>query len=107
MPNGHDKNWVRLCITLAGFRARYGRWPSRVRLPRACLADLRDDLLTKEDFAKITERLTLVPDERALVAEDDQGASFTYGETFSRPNRAASAREWLDVQPRAHESDRP
>jgi len=28
MPNGDDKNWVRLCAALDGFFGRYGRWPT-------------------------------------------------------------------------------
>ena len=30
MPNGADKNFVRLCAALNGFRLRYGKWPTRV-----------------------------------------------------------------------------
>ena len=33
MPNGDDKNWVRNCSAIDGFRARYNHWPSSVRLP--------------------------------------------------------------------------
>ena len=66
---------------------------------QACLANLRDDLFTKEDFAKITEKLRLVIYERAIVAEDDQGATFTYGEDFSYEKHPPSAEEWLGVQP--------
>ncbi|HEY0793169.1 MAG TPA: hypothetical protein VGD78_19045 [Chthoniobacterales bacterium] len=87
MPNGHDKNWVRLCVTINGFRMRYGRWPSRVRMPEGCIADLRDRLFTGPEFEKITAKITLIPDEQSIVAEDDSGASFAYGE--QRPGAGA------------------
>jgi hypothetical protein len=91
MPNGHDKNWIRLCITIDGFRMRHGGWPNRVFMPEVCIADLRDNLFTVRDFAKITAKITLVPDERSIFAEDDSGASFTYGE------ECPSAAGWLGV----------
>jgi hypothetical protein len=31
MPNGIDKNWMRMCAAINGFRARYQRWLVRVR----------------------------------------------------------------------------
>src|SRR5262249_16177409 len=49
MPNGHDKNWVRLCAAIDGFRVRYGHWPMRVRIFPISLADIRDHLFTPED----------------------------------------------------------
>ena len=91
MPNGHDKNWVRLCAIIDGFRMRHGRWPTRVRMPEGCIADLRDRVFTRRDFEKITAKVTLIPDEHSMAAEDDRGASFAYGE--KRPG----ARAWLGV----------
>lgn len=93
MPNGHDKNWIRLCITIDGFRMRHGHWPNRVCMPEVCIADLQDRLFTARDFAKITAKITLVPEERSIVAEDDSGASFIYGE------ECPSAAGWLGVDP--------
>jgi hypothetical protein len=62
-------------------------------MPEDCIADLRDRLFTVRDFAKITAKITLVPDERSIVAEDDSGASFSYDE------EAPSAAGWLGVDP--------
>jgi hypothetical protein len=76
-----------------------------VRLPQACLDDLRNDLFTEKDFAKITAKVALVPDERAMIAEGDCGASFTYGEDFRYQGEPPSADEWLGVRPIPDEFD--
>jgi hypothetical protein len=91
MPNGDDKNWCRLCVTIDGFRSRHGRWPSHVRLPQICIGDLRR-LFSPEDFAKINRKVLLIADERLVfVAEDDTGLRFAYGE------EPPSAEVWLGV----------
>jgi len=102
MTNGHDKNWIRLCGAIDGFRVRYGRWPQRVRLFPVAIRDLREHIFSPEDFAKITTRIELVPDEDApLIAEDDTGASYNYGkEGFPKENPTPRAAEWLNVTPR-------
>ena len=38
MPNGEDRNWVRLCIAVNGFRARYQKWSETARSPLAVMA---------------------------------------------------------------------
>ena len=58
MPNGIDKNWMRMCAAVNGFRARYQRWPVRVRLPVNAISGL----FTPKSLAKIEEKLTLVED---------------------------------------------
>lgn len=101
MPNGHDKNWVRLCAAVDGFHARYGRWPTRVRLFPECLADIRDDLFTPEDYASITAKVALVPDKASMIAEDESGASYNYGaEGFRETSPGPSAYEWFGVSPK-------
>jgi hypothetical protein len=100
MPNGHDKNWMRLCGALDGFRSRYGRWPTRVRMHEGTLRDL-DSLFTKEDLARIRERLALVPDEASIIAEDDSGAQYNYGqEGFPKRGPDIRAADWLGVSPK-------
>jgi hypothetical protein len=104
MPNGHDKNWVRLCAAIDGFRIRYGRWPTRVRIFPASLADIRDHLFTPDAYAQILAKVALVADEAAMVAEDDQGGSYSYGqEGFPSERPAPRAAEWLGVRPRPEE----
>ncbi len=31
MPKGNDRNWLRFCAAIDGFRCVFGRWPVRVR----------------------------------------------------------------------------
>jgi hypothetical protein len=101
MPNGHDKNYIRLCAAIDGFRTRYGRWPARVRIFPAALANLRDDVFTAVDFARITAKVALVPDDAPMIAEDDTGASYDYGrEGFPLNRPTPCAAEWLGVTPK-------
>jgi len=101
MPNGHDRSWVRLCGAVDGFRVRYGRWPTRVRLFPGALENIRDYLFTPEDYAKITAKVTLIPDHAPMIAEDDTGASYNYGQDgFPTPSPVPPAREWFGVSPK-------
>jgi hypothetical protein len=101
MPNGHDKNWVRLCAAIDGFRSRYGRWPNRVRLSPLSLGDF-DFLFTPADLTRIISKVALIADdEAAFVAEDDSGGSYNYGEEgFPKRARKPRAAEWLGVTPK-------
>ncbi len=79
MPNGHGRNLARLMMALEGFRTLHGHWPSRVRLEQGYIDDFRG-LLTEEGYQQLLNKLELVPDSvRGMRAEDEQGASFTYG----------------------------
>jgi hypothetical protein len=103
MPNGHDKNWIRLCAAIDGFRHRFGRWPTRVRMLEPCLTDLRD-MFTAQDFEIISKNLKLIADEGSMIAEDDTGASYNYGqEGFPNEHPSPSAEQWLGVQPKPEE----
>ena len=79
MPNSHDKNWIRLCGAIDGFRVRYGHWPTRVRVLPGSLADLRDHLFAPGDYARIVEKVKLIADRVPMVAEDDEGRSYNLG----------------------------
>jgi hypothetical protein len=101
MPNGHDRNWVRVCAAVDGFYIRYNRWPTRVRLFPVALADLRDHLFTPDDYARITSKVSLIPDDAPVIAEDDTGASYNYGkESFPKRRPSLSAEEWFGVSPK-------
>lgn len=79
MANGHDRNLVRLLLAVEGFRARYRRWPTRVRLDQGYIEDLQR-ILSDVGFENLTSKLVLVPDpEPGLHAEDDEGGRFSYG----------------------------
>lgn len=101
MPNGHDRNWVRICAAIDGFRLRYGRWPTRVRLLPATLADIRENVFRPKDYAKIIAKVDLIPDDSGIIAEDDVGGSYSYGESGFPPSRPdPPAKEWFGIKPK-------
>jgi len=106
MPNGYNKNWIRLCGAINGFRVRYNRWPTRVRMWKMIVDDLRDNLFTPESFDKLQEKLELVVDDRAgHIAEDGTGRSYDYGnEGFPKSKPDSDARHWLGIEPDQEET---
>lgn len=101
MPNGYDKNWVRLCAAINGFRLRHGRWPTRVRMRPLVLEDLRENVFSRRTFAKIEAKLELIADDALMVAEDDTGAHYDYEkEGFPAKRPHPSAADWLGVEPK-------
>ena len=104
MPNGYDKNWVRLCAAIDGFYIRHGRWPTRVRMYPVSLQDLREHVLTRADFAKIEAKLKFIADETGMTAEDDTGANYDYAQDgFPESRPKPDAAEWLGVRPKHRE----
>ena len=103
MPNGSDRNWVRLCGALEGFRALYGAWPSRLRVLPDVLGTF-DWLFTPADLQKIRAKVDLVPDAQVgMVAEDAVGHTYRYAVDPWPPNRSdIRARDWLAVEPLLH-----
>jgi hypothetical protein len=73
MPNGENKNWVRLRKTVDGFYARHGRWPTRVRLGQGELDNLRDQLLSAKRWARIASKLefTIEADVGFIASDGD------------------------------------
>lgn len=100
MPNGENKNWVRLCAAIDGFRARYELWPDRIFIGRLEHGDLLW-MFTKQSYAKLTKKLTfIIGEDLGMAAGDDEGRKYDYGmEGFSRTPPDISARDWLDVEP--------
>ena len=100
MPNGFDKNWVRLCAAVDGFFQRHGHWPSRVIMFPESLEDLREYVFSKETFSVLSSKLELVPGEAPVVAVDTEGNRYSYGEDgFPSGRPSPSAQEWLGVRP--------
>jgi hypothetical protein len=100
VPNGDDKNWVRLCAAIDGFRIKYGKWPTKILLGAGEFEDLKDWIFSAEGFAKMEEKLTFVVQEGCFDAVDDEGLSYSYmrsGFLDSEPD--ITAREWLGVFP--------
>ena len=97
MPNGADKNFVRLCGTIDGFRVLYHAWPTAVRLREGVIKNLRH-ILGPEAFAKVKAKLRLVPDEAFMVAVDEAGHAYDYEQLgFPEQQPDIHARDWLGV----------
>ena len=81
MANGYDKNWMRICWCIDGFRARFGRWPKVVRVPDLVLSDLVSHVLTPIGFALVSSYVEIAPagEELKIVAEDGSGDEHPYG----------------------------
>jgi hypothetical protein len=45
MPNCDNKNFIRLCGAIDGFKQRHRKWPTRVVAYSACVDDLRNHVL--------------------------------------------------------------
>ena len=101
MPNGADRNWIRVLAALDGFFVTHGRWPSRVRLPLLALENLQNDLFTPASWQRLTERVEFIPDESAgMIAEDEAGYVYNFGKQgFPQLRPALRADEWLGVHP--------
>src|SRR5687768_4849384 len=97
MPNGDDKNWVRVCAAIDGFRIQYGRWPKRVRIMPVCYFDLISHVLTPLGFALVSSFVELVPEDKAeMIADDETGAEYSYGrQSFPKENAEPPTREWF------------
>lgn len=105
MPNGHDKNWIRLCAAIDGFRIRYGHWPTNVKITPISLEDIRDNLFTPNEYAHINTKVTLIgikdEDGKSFIAGDGSDRSYDYSaEGFSGQQPSPTAAEWLGVHPK-------
>lgn len=85
MPNGDDKNWVRICCAVDGFRSRHGRWPTAVRLPPTYFENVVGHVLSPIGYALVSAVFDIVADKSlvekvAIIAMDDSGIEFRYGD---------------------------
>ena len=99
VPNGDDKNLVRFCAAVNGFRSRYKKWPSRVVLEPGYIADLRH-ILSKADFAKVSAVVQLVPKKGVHIrAEGDGSESYDYSlEGFAKEEPDIDAYKWFGLE---------
>jgi hypothetical protein len=103
MPNGVDKNWVRLRAAIAGFYLRHARWPDRVRVRPAVIANLRSVLFSEDAFSKLVARTALVADEQGTFIAEDESGHYDYGrEGFAPGWSGVDVAGWLGVEPDRH-----
>ena len=104
MPNGGDKSWTRMCITVACFKSRFGCWPTRLGLSPSVLELFRDSLLSPDLFSSLQERMALVPEEsfdpEDFLAEDAAGHQCTKEEAFgSHAHETVDVEAWIGGRP--------
>ena len=102
MPNGDDKNWVRLCIAVERFRARYQKWPETALLNKGTAEDIKQ-LFKPLTYEAVLMKLEIVEVEDAYHIElvDKAGNSFKYGEERDF-EQGEDANSWFGVTPDAH-----
>ncbi len=98
MPNGGAPD--RVFVLLDCFFATYGHWPTRVRLPSAYIPML--EAMYPGSVEKLQAKVELVTQGGAhnLIAEDDAGATFEYGQSW--PPTAVSSSDWLGMSGETH-----
>jgi hypothetical protein len=100
MPNGHDRDWVRFCLAVRGFRAKHGSWPTRMRLDPRYIDEFRESLLSPADFEKLQAKVRLIPEtDASFAAEDEQGRTYSHAtESLHGEREEIDAQEWLGVE---------
>lgn len=99
MPNGVDKNLVRLAIACASFRQRYGDWPTEARVAPIVLWDY-GQLLDPESFQRLCQRLRLRTTKHAHLAVGNSHAHLVYDtlDHAADPSLVDEAWDWLGVR---------
>jgi hypothetical protein len=99
MPNGRDAYWQRLRMAIEGFKGKYNKWPSQVRL-RQDLIYIIKEILGQKSFNMLEKNIKLIPDEDSLeiCAEDDTGLQFIYGKDMKEYQQPEiSVKDWLGI----------
>jgi hypothetical protein len=94
MANGNGRDLGRLIATLSDFRAVHGHWPTRVRSPQWFITSLRG-ILTEKGYQQLESKITLVPGSSDIIAEDDCGLKFSYGDYVENSRGSADIYGWL------------
>ena len=100
MVNGESRNWIRFLITLSAFHAKYGNWPTRIRVYSFFIEELKQKL-SASDFVKLSGKLQFIEDnENPFFATDDYGNRIDYSEALRMDERPeySNPREWLGIE---------
>ena len=78
-----DKVWMRTASAIASFRSKYGKWPTRLRVPPYPEEALEWAYGGPANLRLIRDRLVVVPDQEHLdfcsvAVEDDEGHRVEY-----------------------------
>ena len=98
MPNGEDRNLIRMLSTIGGFRILYGRWPKRIRVEPHVIRWL-NHFLSHAELSSFKEKIQLLPlEDEDFIADDDEGCSYSLME-YGHPSRYPDIdpAEWLGL----------
>ena len=101
MPNGVDKNLVRLAVASAVYRQRFREWPTEARLEPIILWDLAQ-ILDVPNFETLATRLRLRTSERSSISVGGSHGYVRYEDidlAHSIPG-VEQAKRWLGVEVR-------
>ncbi len=98
MPNGHDKNYVRLLSTCAAHYSRFGEWPTYVSLCPMILAALVV-LLGNSQFVRLGERLRFKTRKKVGLGVGSARGFTEYGSMDGSDSDGELAERWLAVRP--------
>jgi hypothetical protein len=101
MPNGIDKNIVRLSVTVGVYRARFKQWPTHARFEPIVLWDFAQ-ILDSESFARLASLMELRTQKGGISVGGVPGTQqYDDVEWELVPAGAQDeARRWLGVEPR-------
>jgi hypothetical protein len=100
MPNGFDRNWVRVRAAIHGYRIRHAKWPIEIHVSEGVFRDLQDNVFLPKTFSKVKRKLIFILDGKAIVAENGEGLCYSYGdEGFPKMDSKIDAEKWLGVNP--------
>ncbi len=101
MPNGADKNFRRMVITVAAYHARFKDRPAEVRMAPWALQEMAH-LLDAENFALLASRLRLVTTLRTSFAAGSKRGRVVYEHMGEGPGAQdlQEAEAWLGVRVR-------
>ncbi len=101
MPNGADRNFVRFISCLGGFRVKFKKWPTKVRLDPSFITELNEEMTT-EDYQKMTKKISIIPDnsnpwDGLYIAEDYEGNTYDLMRS-GHPSEEVDVLKWLEIK---------
>jgi hypothetical protein len=107
MPNGEDRNWVHLVLTVEGFTRRHGCRPTRMRLDPGYIEEFANHLLRPDAWERLSSRIRLIPERDVhFIAEDEAGRSFPYSQ-YDYSSDPQDSYEWLSRMGISTADERP
>lgn len=77
MPNGESRNFIRFLRSIAVFRGKFRKWPSKIRLDDSFIREIQE-VMDKTDYDILQEKIKIIPDssnpwDGIYAPEDDEG----------------------------------